>query len=56
MTISVYHLRTSLLLALIPMLGACTGQDSGQDAARAAEATQRAVAALSPACTLGRPA
>jgi hypothetical protein len=55
MTISVYHLRTSLLLALIPMLGACTGQDSGQDAARAAEATQRAVAALPPACTLGAP-
>jgi hypothetical protein len=51
MTISVYHLRTSLLLALIPMLGACTGQD----AARAAEATQRAVAALPPACTLGAP-
>jgi hypothetical protein len=55
MTLNVFHLRTSLLLALIPMLGACTKQDSGQDAVRAAQATQRALAGLPPECTLAAP-
>lgn len=43
---------TALLLSVFPVLGACTNQSSPQDAIQRAEAVQRAIAALPPACTL----
>jgi hypothetical protein len=55
--------RTSLLLALLSLLGACSKTPSGQDPARDienarrnAETLQARLAALPPACTLGAPA
>jgi hypothetical protein len=49
------YLRTALLLALLPAVGACTRQSTVQDAMRTAQATQRALEKLPPECTLGRP-
>jgi hypothetical protein len=48
-------LRAALLLALLPLVCACTRQSPAQDAMRAAQATQRALEKLPPECTLGRP-
>lgn len=44
----------ALLLAFLP-LGAHSQQPAASDPARQAEATQRAIAALPPQCTLGAP-
>jgi len=54
------NLKTSrrcapLLLALLPMLDGCSGQDAPESAMRAAQATQRVIATLPPECTLSAP-
>jgi hypothetical protein len=55
MTLNAFRHHTVLLLALLPLAGACSKQASPLDAVRSAEATQRALAALPPECTLGTP-
>lgn len=44
-----------LLLAIVPLMEACSQQADPQAAIRRAEAVQRAIAALPPTCTLGVP-
>jgi hypothetical protein len=48
-------LPTFLLLAFLPLAGAYCQQPAPQDPVQRAADTQRAIAALPPACTLGAP-
>lgn len=52
MTLRILPRRAALLLALLPIVCACTKQSGTQDALRAARATQHALENLPAACTL----
>jgi hypothetical protein len=49
------YLRAALLLALLPLVCACTGQSPVQDTLRTVQNTRRALEKLPPECALGRP-